>query len=445
MTAREFWKGKRVAIIGLGPHGEMAEDAESMIKAGAWVSIYDLKSEARLKSQLIFLRSEGLANYVCGSIPADDLPDNDLIILSHEYPRDSSFLKAVLEKGVPVEYPETFFFKKAPPVTVIGVMGDSGKSTVVSMLSPMLESICKAEGQGFFVIDPESGEGIISKLKKAKNGDLVLMRITGEMMRELHSIRISPQVAVFTTVPGPGCYDSSPFEILEFQTYNNFIIASDEVIDATRRYKDLPRAKMLRTKASIIPPEWDLPNLSGGAQSHNRENAALVLQAARLFKVDDELAHRLLAKWKPLPGRLQAIKKVKGVGFYNDSASVNPNSTIRALELLSSEDPQKNVILVLGGADGSHDYRLLYPALADRVGTIVLLPGSGTAKERQRLHALEGIQVISAPSIEEAARLAMENAKKGDRVLFSPGFPAIGLAASRKERGERFVKAVRSL
>jgi UDP-N-acetylmuramoylalanine-D-glutamate ligase len=66
-------------------------------------------------------------------------------------------------------------------------------------------------------------------------------------------------------------------------------------------------------------------------------------------------------------------------------------------------------------------------------------------RERQALSKLEGVTIISAPSIEEAARLAIENAKKGDRVIFSPGFEAAGHDRSRIERGERFVRAVRGL
>src|SRR5436309_1156190 len=115
MAPRNYFQGKRIAVIGLGPHGEMVSDVKFLIDEGALVSIYDLKSEARLKSHIIFLRSLGLANYVCGSVPAEDLLDMDMIILSHEYPRDSSFLKGVIDKKIPVEYPETLFFRLAPP------------------------------------------------------------------------------------------------------------------------------------------------------------------------------------------------------------------------------------------------------------------------------------------------------------------------------------------
>ncbi|MEN9524184.1 MAG: hypothetical protein RL536_253, partial [Candidatus Parcubacteria bacterium] len=272
MATRDYFKGKRIAVIGIGAHAEMVEDVKYLIKAGAWVSIYDLKSEARLKNHLIFLRSVGLANYVCGSIPADDLLDMDLVILSHEYPRDSSFLKEVQAQKIPIEYPETLFFKLAPPVTLVGVIGACGKSTVISILAPLLREACKKyETQNLFVMDPESEDGILSHLKKIKSGDIVLIRIVDMILLELASMRISPHVAIFTSIPAKNSYLNSPFDILAYQTYNNFIVASDEVIDTTRLMKFQPRAKMLRTKATLIPADWGFM----GQGSHDRHNAAL--------------------------------------------------------------------------------------------------------------------------------------------------------------------------
>lgn len=436
MSSRDRFKGKRIAVMGLGAHGELIEDIKYLIKAGAWVSIYDLKSEARLKDRLLFLRTIGLANYVCGSIPPEDLLDMDLIILSHEYPRDSAFLQGVT---APVEYPETLFFKHAPPVTLVGVMGSGGTSTVMSLLDPMLDEICKSYGsQKLFVIDPESPSGAVAHLKKVKNGDIVLMRITEQLMPEIHALRISPHVAVFTSVPAGKSYTTDPFEILVYQTYNNFIVASDEVIDAARAGGSLPRAKMLRTKATYLPAQWEF----SGRGPHDRANAALALQAARLFKLDDDMAEEAIASWKPLKGRLDPVKKVKGMTWYNDTASETPEATRTSLAAVAEG---KNVILIFGGADGGHSYAHLYSDLARTVRSIVLLPGSGTLRERARIRDLEGIVVHSAASIEAAVSWAAEHGEKGHVVLFSPGFPAGGMEGTRKERGERFVRAVRGL
>lgn len=451
MASRDYFKGKRVAVIGVGPHGEMVEDIKYLIKAGAWVSIYDLKSEARLKNHLVFLRSVGLANYVCGSIPPEDLLDVDLIILSHGYPRESSFLKEVYAQNkqreaagdqgkiIPIEYPETLFFKLAPPVTLVGVMGVCGKSTVISLMKPMLEDVCKTyDTQNVYSIDAGSAGGVLAHLRKMMSGDIVIMRIVDEMIPELFEMRISPHVAIFTSVPTTRGRMESPFQVLAYQTYNNFLVAADEVIDLIRNAPIQQRAKMLRTKSSLVPDAWGFE----GRGAHDRLNAALALQAARLFKVDDDMAHRALSEWKALKGRLELVKKVKGVEFYNDTASMVPESTLAGMSALAQG---RNLILIFGGVDGGYEYRPLYNQLPRYVHTVIDIPGSGTIRERAQLHGIEGVNIRSVPSIDEAVRTAFDCAQKGDRVLFSPGFDAGGMEGSRWDRGERFVKAVRAL
>jgi len=446
MISKDYFKDKRVAFIGIGDHGEMISDIKFLIKAGALVSVYDLRSEARLKSDIELLRSFGLASYVCGSVPPDDLLDMDLIILSHEYPRNSSFLAGAEKAGKTIEYPETYFFKQAPPITIIAVMGVCGKSTVMSMLDPLLEKVFDDEIQKLFVIDFKSADGILTKLRKVKSNDAVLARIDSPMIKELYDIHISPHVAVFTTDLPKEAYRDSPFEILSYQTYNNFVVGNDEVIDKTHSFGLQPKAKMLRTKETIIPETWDF----AGKGPHDRENAALAIQVAKLFKLDDEIIQSVLESWKPLKGRIELVKKVKQVDFYNDTASISPASTQAGVLALQagqgdSDGDGKNIILIMGGADVGQDYRALFATLPQYVRTLVVVPGSGTLKERLALRSIDQIEVKSAASIEEAVTIAAESAQKGDKVLFSPGFGSGGLDRTTKERGDRFVKAVRGL
>lgn len=439
MTSRDYFKGKRIAVIGLGHHGEMVEDVKFLIKAGALVSVYDLKSEARLKNHLVFLRSIGLANYVCGSIPHDDLLDMDIIVLSHEYSKGSTFLNEVkvAEKEIAIEYPETLFFKQAPPVTVVGIIGVCGKSTLLSMVKLLLEVACSAsDNQKLFVIDSESNEGILTHLKKIRSGDIVLMKITNLMTEEMQNIRISPHVAVFASLPTD---ELSPFQVLSNQTYNNFIIASDQIVDMTHALKAQPKAKMLRTKANMIPANW---GWNDKYPAHILDSIALALQTASLFKVDLDTAQDILLKWKSPKGRIELVKKIKNIEFYNDSASISPIATELAIRTLAHN---KNVVLIMGGAKSEGCFGPLYEALPKYVHTVVLLPGSGTILERRAIDRIKDLQIVSVPSIEEAVRISLELAKKDDVVLFSPAFEAGGFDISRKERGERFVRAVRGL
>jgi UDP-N-acetylmuramoylalanine--D-glutamate ligase len=239
-------------------------------------------------------------------------------------------------------------------------------------------------------------------------------------------------------VPSREAYTDSPFEILSYQTYNNFIVAGDDVVDKTHIFGFQPKAKMLRTKAVLIPETWDF----GGRGAHDRDNAALVIQTAQLFKLDDEVIQDVMESWKPLKGRLELVKKVRGVDFYNDSASISPYSTQAGLVSLGVS---KNIILIIGGVDRGFDYRPLFSMLPQYARALVVVPGSGTLRERLSLRSIDQLEVFAASSVEEAVSIAMSNAKKGDCVLFSPGFGAGGLDQSRKERGDRFMRAVREL
>lgn len=437
--SRNNFKGKRIAVIGLGPHGEMLADIQFLIRSGAIVAVYDMRSEARVKNHIVFLRSVGLISYCCGSVPPEDLLDMDLIILSEEYPRTSSFLLPAQENNVPIEYPETLFFKLAPAVTVIAIIGTVGKSTVLSILQPMLQLVIdQNKDQQLFVINPESEEGILVHLSKIRSNDIVLVRVEESMLIELHKVRMSPHVAIITTVPSSGTYISSPFEILSYQTYNNFIIAKDSIIDTIHSSGFHARAKMFRTKNSTIPASWEY----SGKGSHDRENASLALEAAYVFKVSEEDARNIIENWKSLRGRLECVRKLKNVEFYNDTASVSFTSTLAAVNAIGGD---KNVVLIFGGVDRGDNQDDLYKKLSHSVHTVVLIPGSGTMKIRKTIQSIEKIEVHSAPSIEEAVNIAIEKAQKGDRILFSPGFAAGGVDRSRKERGERFVKAVKGL
>jgi UDP-N-acetylmuramoylalanine--D-glutamate ligase len=438
MISRDYFKGKRIAVIGLGPEGNMMSDIKFLIKSGAVVSLYEMRSEARLKAEITLLRSFGLMSYVCGSIPEDDLLDMNLIILSHEYPRNSLFLEKAYKAGITIEYPETLFFKLAPPIMLIGIMGSCGKSTVLSMTEPLLQKVFADEDQKLFIIDPDGADGAISFLKKIKSGDVVLTRINDPLMIELYNMRISPHVAVFTTTPSLNTYKESPFEILTYQTYNNFIVASDDVIDKTHTVHFQPKGKMLRTKQTLLPKDWEF----SGRGIHDRENAALAIQVAKLFKLDDELIQNIIEDWKPLKGRLEFVKKVKNIEFFNDTASITPYSTQIGLSALSHN---RDVVLIMGGADSGHDLKVFLASLPQYVNTVILVPGSGTLRERSAFRNLENVRVLAASDIESAVSMALDNANKNYKVLFSPGFGAGGFDRSRKERGERFVRAVRLL
>ncbi len=431
MNYKEFFNKKRIAVIGLGPHGEMLPDIKFLIRNKANVAIYDMRSEKRMKDYINNLKDFGLDVYTFGKIKDDELCNFDLIILSPEISKKSSFLKKAIQKEVQIEYPETLFFKLSPPITLIGILGLYGKTTILNIIHNLLKkSFENYKNQGLFVIDPDSNSGALTHLKKIKKDDLVIARIPENMMSHYHDIHISPHVAVITS--------KIDFDILDYQTYNNFIVASDKVVDYIREEKGgVLKAKILRTRSSMIPHDWVI-NTKG---IHDRDNISLILQTCELFKISPETVREEIENTLSIKGCLEFVKKVSNIEFYNDSNSVTPFSTISAIKSFSDN----NIVLIIGGAYTGHDYTELIKSIKDYVSTVVLIAGSGSLGIREGISEIENINFIQALSLEDAITKSLEVADKGSRVVFSPGFEAVGVFISRKDRGERFIKLVKSL
>jgi UDP-N-acetylmuramoylalanine--D-glutamate ligase len=530
VTYKEFFRTKKIAVVGLGPRFEMMADIKFLIKSGADVTVYDMRSEPSCKHILAELIEAGLMKYVFGitsvtnaTSPTDakgaekasekfnekshkeaseklalDLAATDLIILSPDMPADASFLAKAREAaastaGKPqIEYPQSLFLKLSPPITLIGVLGTCGKTTVAHMIFAILKKAFEDyKDQGIYYIDPEAPSAL-AHLKKVHKGDLVVARITRTLIPAFEHARVSPHIAVFTTLSSskssavtsasgdaagteatgdtasqasrrPSGHPSATiFNILEFQTYNNFIIGSDAVIDEIRENPVIePKAKMLRTGASIVPADWQVRYRG----SYDRDNVALALRTAELFKISPETTRAAIEAWKGLKGRLELVKKVAGIEFYNNTAASTATATLAALRAISET---KNVVLIMGGAMASgsggtsggtsaetltlgESYVELVENIPQYASSVILIPGSGTMSLRRLIQNTstaknaESLPFHYAHTIESAVKLARESARRGDKVLFSPAFEAYGIEKSRAERGEKFVKAVREL
>lgn len=432
MSYKEFFNGKKIAIIGLGPHGEMLPDIKFLSKNKAIITVFDMRTESRLKSIANQLNAIGIEKTVLGKVDANELVNFDLIIISSEISKKSIFLKKAIQAEIKIEYPETLFFKLSPPVTLIGVMGQYGKSSVTTMIHATLKkSFSEYKDQGLFLIDPDTDCGVLTHLKKIKKDDVVIVRIPENLLDYYYEMHISPHVAVVTS--------NVDFGILNFQTYNNFIVAPDEVVDIIKKEKNInSKAKILRTRSNMVPPDWRIDSKI----SHHKDNIALVIQTCELFKVKNDEIQEVIQNLQPQKGCVEFIKKVENVEYYNDSSSISPDSTLSALKSLSNN---KNVILILGGAYTGYDYSVLLKEISKYTKTVILLPGSGSLGIRPSLESLNDCQFVQVPSLDQALFYARDNAIKGDIVLFSPAFDAVGIDISRKERGEKFIKLVRNL
>jgi UDP-N-acetylmuramoylalanine-D-glutamate ligase len=327
-------------------------------------------------------------------------------------------------------------------------MGSCGKKTIISMLSESIKRSFRAKSMPPpFVIDGEySSGGSLAILSKIKKDGMIIVRISDNSLTEYVRARLSPSVAIIAVAPSAPDLFSALSKVLVYQTYNSFIVTTDDIADMIHN-SDLHRnkAKIIRTHAGRVPAEWGIAFRG----EHEREDAALVLETASLFKIDDKFVRDAAIDYteKKSPGSMILVKRAKGVSFYDDSSSERPPATLAALRALSSSssDPGAATILIMGGAETGADYDILLENMPQYTKAVVLVPGSGTMGLRKRFMAMENLKCLSAPSVEAAVKLARAEAKSGDRILYSPAFAAAGYDSSRVARGERFVKAVRGL
>jgi UDP-N-acetylmuramoylalanine--D-glutamate ligase len=170
---------------------------------------------------------------------------------------------------------------------------------------------------------------------------------------------------------------------------------------------------------------------------HNVENMMAALTAARIFGCSKKAIQDSLNRFEGLEHRLEFVREIEGIRFYNDSKGTNVGSVVKSLQSFSEP-----VILIAGGKDKNGDLSPLKELIQKRVKHLILI---GEAKERmsRELGGLTGTHMVK--TLEEAVLLARKEAMGGEVVLFSPGCSSFDMFKDYKERGNVFKEAVNHL
>ena len=169
---------------------------------------------------------------------------------------------------------------------------------------------------------------------------------------------------------------------------------------------------------------------------HNSENLLSALLAAHLYGIGREAIEKTLAEFRGLPHRVEFVREIGGVRFYNDSKATNVDATRKALESMEGD-----VVLIAGGKDKGGSYGFIVP-LADKIRALVLI---GEARERIEAELGGRVATYAEADLEAAVGRAQNAAKKGDAVLFSPMCSSFDMFENYKVRGNAFRQIVEGL
>ena len=450
-------KGKKIAVIGLGQTGIAL--AKFLIKHDAEVLISDHKSEAELSSALETIQGLDLKFELEGHNPKT-LIQQDYVILSPGVPSHLKIFDYIRNQGVKItgEFEFASGFIKEPMAVVTGT---NGKTTVVDMAYRFL----KESGVNVWV-GGNYCQPLSQYLCDGVKADVLLIEASSFMLE--HVEHMKPKTAVFTNL-APNHLDrymsmkdymmskrkiftnvsEKTTSLLNAENSAIIEMARDPLVQKGRIFYFSTRKALkpqimniggavmigdeiqLRTKPDI--EYYSLKNsvLKG---KHSFENIMAALLIAKEHGGEWMPLQKVIDSYKGLPHRMEYVRRVGGVNFYNDSKATNVLAVMRALEAF-----EENVILIMGGKNTGLDYRSLSDVMRKKVKSLILV---GEAKETINRDIGDSTETFLIGTFDEAVFIAYHKSRIEDTVLLSPGCPSFDIFSSYVERGNHFKKLV---
>jgi UDP-N-acetylmuramoylalanine--D-glutamate ligase len=434
-----YFSGKKITVMGLGLLGRGVGDARFLAEKGAELIVTDLKTEEALADSVAQLKDFPNVTFVLGTHRLEDFRDRDFILKAAGVPLDSPYILEAEKAGIPIKMSASWFAELSE-IPVVGITGTRGKSSVTHML----HAILLEAGIPTLLGGNVRGVSTLALLNELTDEHVALFELDSWQLQGFGDAKLSPNIAIFTTFLSDhmnyykddmGRYLADKANIFLNQEPTDMLILGSQCAElVTETYGDQIKAHTIVAGSHDFRADWKL-QVPG---EHNRYNAALAMEAARALAIDDDVIERGLASFAGVPGRLELVREIDGVRFYNDTNSTTEDATLVALEALGEE--KRPVSLIMGGADKGLSVDALLRVLPEKTVHVSLLAGTGTDRIKD---ALAGVPVFG--SLEEAVADARAHTPENGAVLFSPAFASFGMFKNEYDRGDQFTELVRAL
>ena len=457
------FRNLKVTVMGLGLNGGGLASAEFFARAGAEVTVTDLRDQKTLQPSIDALSGYDI-RYVLGRHDIEDFSGADIVIKNPAVRPDSPYLAAAKRVETDISI---FLAENRRPI--IAVTGSKGKSTTVSALHYAFRTIFQdADLGGNITVSP------LTFLTEEKNssGSPVILELSSWQLADLRGRGIlKPCIAAITNImhDHQDRYDSmseyadDKAVIFESQTGDDILFlngGSDFTGEFSKNAKSeiyyLSAGTNNSKGASFSPDGYGIWVENGiGARILSAENTLkgqhnklnLLTAAAILYKygIDNEIIMGALAEFPGIAHRLEFVTETTGIRWYNDSAATIPEAAAAAVK--SFTEP---VHLITGGTDKELDFTVLADALP-AAATVSLLAGTGTDKlvrllESRRI-CYDGPFGSLKDAVDNVSRRAekMRSAGRIHNAVLSPGCASFGMFKNEFDRGDQFKDLVRSL
>ena len=453
-------QGKKVAFIGAGVSHKRC--IEQFVELGAQVTLCDQKKSLEDFGAYADTLRRLHVRLSLGEHYTDGFAGQDIIMRTPGYEYYKPELQAALQAGTKVTSEVELFFELCP-CEIVAVTGSDGKTTTTTLISKMFE----AAGRKVF-LGGNIGAALLPQLADVTPEAVAVVELSSF---QLISMRVSPKVAVVTNVTPNHLdhhkdmqeYIDAKRNILLWQVppcravlgFENEISrgmqkdCKGEQVWFTRLH-DTDKGAFLResddtlcyAENGVVTPI--LPRAEVKLRGlHNVENLLAAI-AAVWGRVPVEAMRQVGSTFTGVEHRIEPVRTLDGVTYYNDSIASSPTRTIAGLRSFNQK-----IILIAGGYDKKIPYEPLAPEILAHVKTLVLMGATGpriekAVREDPNFNEAE-LPIRHADNMQHAVELARACAKPGDIIILSPASASFDLYPDFEVRGREFKKIVNEL
>jgi UDP-N-acetylmuramoylalanine--D-glutamate ligase len=454
------WNGKRVLILGAARQGLAL--ARWLSIHGARVTLSDMRSENELHVARESLAEFGIA-WALGAHPLELLDSTDVLCLSGGVPLTLPIVVEAVSRGIPLSNDSQIFMEVVPCKT-IGITGSAGKTTTTTLVGRMAKN---THGDKAY-IGGNIGDPLINYVDGMKVDDVAILELSSF---QLDQMTISPAIAAILNITPNHldrhgtmeAYSAAKARILAFQSKSDIAVLGRDDMGAWNLQSQV-HGKLLTFSLHELDEGLDGAYYHNGLLNLRDGNAylPLILREKILLRGDHNVANVLAAftighaagfpldamleaveDFRGVPHRLELVRELNGVRWYNDSIATAPERTIAAVRAF--DEP---IVLLLGGRDKDLSWEELIQLANERVDHIVLF-GEAAEKIEKTVAGLGSrktrFSIVRVSGLHEAVLKAAEAAEPGDIVLLSPGGTSYDEFKDFAERGERFRAWVQEL
>ena len=451
---------KKVLVAGCGRSGICA--TKLLIDKGEEVILFDenKKNSLSVNGVLENLEETGKSpklKVVLGELKEDILSQVAVMVISPGIPTDSAFVLKVKEKNIPVwsEIELAYYYEQG---TVVAITGTNGKTTTTSLVG----EIMKAHNPSSYVVG-NIGIPYTQQVTKTTNDSVTVAEISSFQLETI--IDFKPHVAAILNVTPDHLDRHYTFEnyaackaaVSRNQSQDDYIVVNYDDPE-TRKLVDTLSGKVIyfsRLEAleegvyvkdgSIVIREnhnevkvLELKHIQI-LGDHNVENVLAAVAIAYYSGVPVATIEKVCVEFKGVPHRIEYVRTVNGVEYYNDSKGTNPDAAIKGIQAMRS-----TTYLIGGGYDKKSSYNEWIDSFNGKVKKLVLL--GQTANDIDKCAKTRGfVDTVIVESLEEAVTYCYQNALEGECVLLSPACASWGMFDNYEQRGDMFKEYVNKL